>query len=255
MLEVGAVVCPWRQQRDDGVRDADRGDAAQVLEQHVRIVLDGRDGMAREQLREEPHHHLAVLEHVGHAGRNAQVVLEHVELAIARAHDVDASDVRVDPARHVDVLHLRAILCVAQDQLRRDHAGAEDLLAVVDVAEECIERAHSLAQAGLEPLPVLGRQDARHDVERDQSFRALVLAVDGERDADAMEEGVGFGTATRQPVGRLRAQPRAVLAIVPTGRPVGREHFVVGNGAHGILTSRDHSANRASPSGSRGSVT
>ncbi len=67
---------------------------AQGLEQQVGVVGDRRDAVLREQLGEEPHHHLAVLQHVAHAAGHPQVVFEHVVLAVAvgvgRAHDVDA---------------------------------------------------------------------------------------------------------------------------------------------------------------------
>ena len=52
--------------------------AAQRLQQQVRVVRHRRHAVQAEQLREQPHHHLAVLEHVAHAAGHAQVVLEHV---------------------------------------------------------------------------------------------------------------------------------------------------------------------------------
>ena len=85
-----------------------RRDRAQGGEQRVRIVLDRRDAVAREQLREEPHHHLAVLQHVGDAGRRAGIVLEDVEGVLVDPHDVDAGDVDVDAVRHLEADHLRA---------------------------------------------------------------------------------------------------------------------------------------------------
>ena len=42
--------------------------------------------VALEQQREHALHHLAVGQHVGNAARHAQVVLEHVEAAVAAAH-------------------------------------------------------------------------------------------------------------------------------------------------------------------------
>ena len=66
----------------------------QRRQQLVGIVLDRRDAVAREQLREQPHHDLAVLQHVGDAGGRARIVLEHVEASRLDAHDVDAGDVQ-----------------------------------------------------------------------------------------------------------------------------------------------------------------
>ena len=78
--------------------------SAQRLEQQRRILLDGLYRLAREKLRKEPQHHLAVLEHVGHARRRAQVVLEHVPAAVLVPHEVDPGDVRIDAVRQIDVL-------------------------------------------------------------------------------------------------------------------------------------------------------
>jgi hypothetical protein len=80
-------------------------------------VLDRLHGVPGKQLREQPHHHLAVFEHVGDAGGHAQVVLEHAEAAVVVAHDVDAADVRVDAVGHVDALHLGTVLGISEDLL------------------------------------------------------------------------------------------------------------------------------------------
>ncbi|MNN16609.1 hypothetical protein D3C81_1297540 [compost metagenome] len=108
-----------------------------------------RHPVAREQLREQPHHHLAVFKHVRDAGRHPEVVLQHVELALAGAHHVDAGHVGVDVARHVDAEHLRPVLRVVVDLVGRNHTGADDVLAVVDIVDEPVQRGHALAQAAL----------------------------------------------------------------------------------------------------------
>ena len=173
-------------------------------------MLDRRHAVEREQLGEQPHHHLAVFEHVRHARRHAQVVLQHVELALAGAHDVDAGDVRVDAAGHVEAGHLGAVLRIAEHLLGREQAGLEDLLVVVDVVEEGVERADALAQARGELAPLVRRQHPRDDVERDQPLVAVLLAVDREGDADAVEQAVGLGALLAQDVVRLAGEPVGV---------------------------------------------
>ena len=155
MLEVGAVVRAGREHDDDRVGHPVRCDAGKVAEEAVRVVLDGRDAVECEQLRKEPHHHLAVLEHVGHAGGHAQVVLENVELAWPGPDDVDAGDVRVDAARDVHVLHLGPVLRVAVDLFRRNHRRTQDVLLVVDVADEGVQGPHALPQARRQRPPFL----------------------------------------------------------------------------------------------------
>ncbi len=187
VFEIGAVVSAGGEENDRGVGDAGGGDAAQIVEQHVGVVVDGGDAVAGEQLGEQAHHHLAVLEHVGDAGGDAQVVFEDAEFAGVVAHDVDAGDVGVDAAGHVDALHLGAVLGVAEHLFRRDDAGLENLLLVVDVVDEGVEGADSLLEASLEADPFFERQHTGDDVEGDEALGAFFLAVHGEGDAYPME--------------------------------------------------------------------
>ena len=82
------------------------------------------------------------------------------------ADDVGAADVDVGPVRQIDAAHLRAVVAVAEDQLGRDDAVPQHLLLVVDVVEQQVERGDPLEDAALDVPPVLGRQDARDHVER-----------------------------------------------------------------------------------------
>ncbi len=194
-------------------------------------MRDRRDAVAHEKLGEQPHHHLAVLEHVRDAAGHAQVVLEHVELAGACAHDVDAGDVRVDVARHVDTVHLGPVLRVAEDLVGRNAARAHDLLVVVDVVDVAVQRAHALAQAGLELAPFGRRDDARDDIERNQPLGAaalfVLLAVDRKGDADAAEDEVGLRALVAHRVGALLGQPALEFAVVLAHlRLLGAVHLV-----------------------------
>ena len=227
MLEIGAVVGPRRQHDDGRVGDALGRDGAQLLEQHVRVVLDRRHLVPGEQFREEAHHHLAVFEHVRDARRHAQVVLQHVELARPGADDIDAGNVGIDAAGHVNALHHRPVLGVLQHLLGRDDAGLEYFLVVIDVVQEQVERPDPLAQARLQRPPFGRRDDARDDVERDQPLLAGFLAIDGEGDADAVEGEVGFGPLAGDALGRRRPQPFVVVPVMGTDAAVGVDHFVV----------------------------
>ena len=46
-------------------------------------------------------------------------------------------------------MHFLAVLVVAEHALARDDAGSKDLLLVVDVVQERIQRGHPLAQAAV----------------------------------------------------------------------------------------------------------
>ena len=156
VLEVGAVVGARRSaaprsgrrrrwaRRCAGCRAARPGSARPA-----------RTRCAAKKLGNSAHHHLAVLEHVGDARGHAQVVLEHAEFAGVVAHHVDAGDVRVDAARAHPRPASRGRYCeLHEDLLGGIDAGLENLLLVVDVVDEGVERAHALLQARLEPQPI-----------------------------------------------------------------------------------------------------
>ena len=129
---------------------------------------------------------MPVLDHVGDARGRAAVVFQNLEAAQLVAHQVGAVDVHVGAVGHVDAAHLRAIVLVAQDQLGRNHAVAEDLLVVIDVLQEEVDGGDPLGDAGLDGPPVLLGDDPRDHVERQDAVDGVLLAVDREGDAEAV---------------------------------------------------------------------
>ena len=222
VLEVRAVVHARRQHHHGRIGRARLRRRAQCFQQQVGIVGHRRHPVRAEQVREQPHHHLAVFQHVRHAAGNAQVVLQHVVLAfalrVAGPDDVDAGDVRVDPVRHVDAHHLLAELRVAQDLLGRDDAGLDDVLVVIDVVQEAVQHADPLHQAFFQSGPFVGRNDARNQVERDQPLGAgaffVLGAIHREGDADPAKDHLRFFAALAHGVGGLTVQPFGVGLVV-----------------------------------------
>ncbi|MNZ91202.1 hypothetical protein D3C78_1101770 [compost metagenome] len=233
MLEIGTVEAPGGQHHHAGLLDF--AGLAQGVEQQVRIVVDGGDALLGEQLGEQAHHHLAVLQHVGDAAGRAQVVLQHVVAAAAIAHQIDPGDVRVDVARHVQALHRQLVLVVGQHLLRRDQPGLEDALVVVEVGEEQVQRLHPLDAAGLDGAPLAGRDTAGDGVEGDQALGALVVAVEGEGDPGPVEQQVGFPPALVQLLRRRLRQPAGELAVVGSAAATGVMHLVIENPRHAVL--------------------
>ena len=182
--------------------------------------------MLAEKFGEQAHGHAAVLQHVGNTRWHAQIVFEHVidavALLIGRAHDVYAGDIGVDIVGHLNALHLGPVLAVAAHQLRRDQAGTHHVLAMVGIADEAVERLHALGQTGLHAGPLMGRNDAGDQIERNQAFRtcaALVLvAIDGKGDTHAAKNDFRLGTARSQIFLRLFAQPLRIVPIVVSHR-------------------------------------
>ena len=88
--------------------------------------------------------------------------------------DVDAHAVRgLEPGDDAVVVRRR------HDGVARHDAVGEQLARPVGVGEEGLERQHPLPDARLDVVPVLGLDQAGHDVERERPL----LARDAERDA------------------------------------------------------------------------
>ena len=227
VLEIGRVEAAGRQHRERrrGLEIV-RSDRCERLAQQLRIVLDRPHLDLLEQLGKELHHRLAVLEHVGHARWRARIVLEHEEFVLAGAHDVDADDVGVDAGRRANPDHLGQEGLVAGDQLLRDAARAQDFLAMVDVVQEGIERLDALLDALREPAPFRAGDDAGHDVERDQPFGGVFLAIDGEGDARLAEDALGVAHFFGKPGRILLLQPAIVSRISLSQSGFLRQHLV-----------------------------
>ncbi len=208
MLVEGRIELSRREKHADRVsRRAAWGDRAKRRKQRVGIVLDRRHAVLGEQLREQPHHHFPVLQHVGDAGGRARIVLEDVEVVGVDADDVDAGDVDVDVVGNAAPVHLGPEARVPEDQVLRHDAGLQAFALAVDVGEEGVQRIHALGEPLLQDLPFGLGDDTGDDVERDQPFGGLGIAIDGEGDADSAEEQLGLAAPKRDVICRHRVQP------------------------------------------------
>jgi hypothetical protein len=130
---------------------------------------------------------------------------------------------RIDVMRRVHAHHLLAKLRVVQDLVGGDDAGPDDVLLVIDVVQEAVQRRHALDQALFQMGPLARRDDAGNQVERDQALGArtvLVLgAIDREGDPHAAKDHLGFLTpAAHRLLGLAREPLRVVLVVVPHAR-------------------------------------
>ena len=78
-----------------------------------------------------------------------------------------------------------------EDDLFGNDTVPNDLAVVVDVVDEQVQRVDALPQAPVDPVPLLGRDQARHEVERKDLLLAAVIAVDVERDAHVHQVALG----------------------------------------------------------------
>ncbi len=191
MLEIGAVVAARCQQHHDRVFRARRRHGAQVFDQPLGIVANGRDALPGEGVGKEPHHDLAVLEHIGDARGRAHIVLEHEEVTLSGADQIDASDMGVDVVRRLDPDHLGPEGGIEQNEFGRHKSCLEDLLVVIDVVEEDVDRLDALNAAPLDQIPFGAVEDAGNEVEGDQTFGRAAFSINGEGDAEPAKQLLG----------------------------------------------------------------
>jgi len=105
----------------------------------------------------------------------------------------------------------------------------QHVAAVIDVAQEHVERAHTLLEALFENRPLFCRHDPRDHVEGNQPLLGFGVAIDGEGDADPAEQQLRFLTAIFQRVRRRLLQPARELLIGRTEVAVRAVHFIERN--------------------------
>ncbi len=233
VFEIGTVETARGQHHRSGV--IQRAGALEGVEQQVGVVVDGRHALAGEQLGEQPHHHLAVFEHIAHATGGAQVVFKHVVAAITVTHQVDPGDVGIDVAVQVQALHCNLVTLVRQHLLSRDDALLENALVVIDVGQEHVQRLHPLNAAAFDYLPLAGLDAAGDDIEGNQTLGTLFVTVEGEGDTGSMEQQVGFAAALLQQFGRCIRQPVCKRLVMGTAGTVRVIHFVEKRSGHTAL--------------------
>ena len=150
------------------------------------------------------------------------------------AYDIDSGDVRVNAQRHVDALHLGPILGIIQHLLARNHACFQDMLIVIDVVQEHVERLDTLLETLLQARPFMRRKNPGHDVKRDRALGAVVVAVDRKRNAHTPKDELGLVASRAQSLFRLVREPVCKILVV-------RSDLVGGaNGLNGAISASIH---------------
>ena len=127
---------------------------------------------------EGPLHQVAVLQDIGNARRHTKIVFQDVDLAVAVANQIRTGDVAPDAARRIDAAALGAVKRGGIDDLLRDDFVLQDFLVVVNVVDKLVERVDALLEAALDPIPLLGADDARDQVEGENPLRARRIPID-----------------------------------------------------------------------------
>ena len=180
--------------------------------------------MCREQVREDPRHGAAVLHHIRDAGRRAQIVLQHPEVTLGVADQVDARDMDAHTVGWHDARSRAVEMLARGHEPARDDAVAQNLLLAVDVVEVMLQRLDPLPDAALEPRPLSRRDHPRDEIQRKWALLA------GQREGDALvderaAERVGAGFQLRG-VGRSKLGEDALVRAADVA--LGVEHLVEG---------------------------
>ena len=232
VFKVGTVVHARRQHYHCRLGRSRRTAGTQRLQQQIGVMGNGRDAVGVEQLGKQPHHHLAVFQHVAHAAGDAQIVFQHVILAIAVgigcAHDIDTGDVGVDLVWHIHAHHLGAELRIVVNLVARHDTGLDDVLVVVNVVDETVKCRDPLHQTFLHAGPLVGGNDAGDQVKRNQPLGAgssfVLLSIDSKGDTDPAEDHLGLFPPLGHHVAGLARQPFVVdLVMVPDLLALGKE--------------------------------
>src|SRR4051794_11233166 len=110
--------------------------------------------------------------------------------------------------------------------MRRDDAVLDDLLLVINVVQEKIQRDDALREATFEIFPFLGRNNARHEIERKNTLGAAGIAIDVERHALAKEREIhrmAFGVKI---LASQAAEGGIQFFVMAENLSVAPEHFV-----------------------------
>ena len=198
MLEIGGVEDAGGEDDDLRVLDAGRGDFGHGVVQAQAVLVDAADPQAGHQVGHHAQAHVAVFDDVGDAGGGAGVVFEDAEGAGFVADDVGAADMDVGVERHIEADHRLAVAGVFQHQFGGDDLVGEDFAFVVDVAQEHVERADTLDDAGFDLGPLGRGDDAGDEVEGQDAVDGGGIGIDGEGDAAFEQVAFGVGGAAAQ---------------------------------------------------------
>ena len=89
----------------------------------------------------------------------------------------------VNVPRNIEVHEFRAEIRGFPDDLFRDDAVPQNILLVINVVEEKVQRRNPLNETALHFVPLVSRDDSRKQVEWENSLRPLVVVIDCEGDA------------------------------------------------------------------------
>ncbi len=174
MFEVRGVVHPRRQDDHRGVTHLLGRGATKGGEQALGVLVHRMNPLIRKERTEALGHGPTVLDHVGDTRGDAQVILEDPEVTFLVSNEVDPRDGDPRRMRGHDADRLATKVQARGDQASRDEPVVETDTVLVDVAQECFEREHALADAAGEHVPLDRADNPRYEVQGERTFLAVV---------------------------------------------------------------------------------
>ena len=239
MLVKSGVVHAGSEQGDGRIRAPLRRQLPQCSQQSLPVVFHFQDAGTAVKPAQAGFGRLAVRQHIRHARRHPQVVLQHREPVIS-ADQISAADGNPGAIGRRKAAQLGPILRAAIHQIRRNDAVADDAGAAgagiirasvarlpVHILQEHIEGFETLRQPGFNLPPVGGRHYARHAVYGNDALVGLIVPIDIKSDAlVGKRASYPLGDAV-QVVGDEFPQRIVELPTVFPRRAVGQQQLVI----------------------------
>ena len=181
-----------------------------------------------ERLGNDPREGATVLDHVGHAGSVAEIVVLHGKRSIRQAANRDTAQVQKGIPRQWETGCRALEKLAAQNKGNGQHAVVQDLLRAVDVLEEMLEGPQTLAHPGFQWTPLGGGKNLGQEVAEPGAGSPWAVAVDVESDTHLAHGGFKLLVEAPQLSARrfLKALGEGFVNLARTAIWAG--HFVVG---------------------------
>ena len=106
--------------------------------------------------------------------------------------EISTRYVIINPTRWINTYHLLQIICRGSNQIQRNDSLFYDLLVVVNVPDEVIERLTALQHATFNGFPFVMINDPWKEVKRKDLFFSLLISIHLKSNALIEKRGFGF---------------------------------------------------------------
>src|ERR1043166_3958537 len=190
MLEVSGVENSRRQHCYLGRNQGSWEKRLQHMQQLARILIHRVNSRRFKHLREGSFHHPAVFQDIRNSRGTPQVIFEDVNLTVAIPDEIRAGDMAPDALRRVETHTFLAKRPGGLDEILGHYLIFDDLLLVINIVDEKIERIDSLLESLFNPIPFCGFNYARDDIEWKDLFCGRVIAVHIEGDTGLQQQAL-----------------------------------------------------------------